>query len=65
MPKLAAFPKAWMDPLCIDGSMTVREWIEYYLSPKRPWRFNKRTKLMFGYIADKLTKENSNSFFNN
>lgn len=28
MPKLAAFPKAWMDPLCIDGSMTVNEWIE-------------------------------------
>lgn len=28
MPKLAAFPKAWMDPLCIDGSMTVTEWIE-------------------------------------
>lgn len=28
MPKLAAFPKAWMDPLCIDGSMTLREWIE-------------------------------------
>jgi len=28
MPRLAAFPKAWMDPLCIDGSMTVNEWIE-------------------------------------
>lgn len=28
MPKLAAFPKAYMDPLCIDGSMTIREWIE-------------------------------------
>ena len=27
MPKLAAFPKAWMDPLCIDGSMTLTEWI--------------------------------------
>ncbi len=28
MPKLAAFPKAYMDPLCVDGSMTIREWIE-------------------------------------
>lgn len=28
MPKLAAFPKLYMDQLCIDGSMTVREWIE-------------------------------------
>lgn len=28
MPKLAAFPKAWMDPLCIDGSMTLNEWID-------------------------------------
>jgi sugar phosphate isomerase/epimerase len=27
MPKLAAFPKAWMDPLCVDGSMTIREWV--------------------------------------
>ncbi|MCI0335157.1 MAG: sugar phosphate isomerase/epimerase [Planctomycetes bacterium] len=28
MPKLAAFPKAYMDPLCVDGSMTIRDWIE-------------------------------------
>jgi sugar phosphate isomerase/epimerase len=28
MPKLAAFPKAYMDPLCVDGSMTIRQWIE-------------------------------------
>ncbi len=28
MPKLAAFPKAYMDPLCVDGSMTIAEWIE-------------------------------------
>jgi sugar phosphate isomerase/epimerase len=28
MPKLAAFPKAYMDQLCVDGSMTVRQWIE-------------------------------------
>lgn len=28
MPQLAAFPKAYMDALCIDGSMTVRQWIE-------------------------------------
>ncbi|MCW5976548.1 MAG: sugar phosphate isomerase/epimerase [Bryobacteraceae bacterium] len=27
MPKLAAFPKAFMDHLCVDGTMTVREWI--------------------------------------
>ena len=28
MPKLAAFPKAWMDPLCIEGSMSLYDWIE-------------------------------------
>ncbi len=28
MPKLAAFPKAFMHALCKDGSMTISEWIE-------------------------------------
>jgi len=28
MPKLAVFPKAFMQALCKDGSMTVSEWIE-------------------------------------
>jgi sugar phosphate isomerase/epimerase len=28
MPKLAAFPKAYMDQLCIDGSLSIRQWIE-------------------------------------
>ena len=28
MPKLAAFPKAFMDPLCVSGEMTIRQWIE-------------------------------------
>ena len=28
MPKLAAFPKAFMDELCVHGSMKVHEWIE-------------------------------------
>ena len=28
MPKLAAFPKAYMDQLCVDGSMSFRQWIE-------------------------------------
>ncbi|HTU25705.1 MAG TPA: sugar phosphate isomerase/epimerase family protein [Pirellulales bacterium] len=28
MPQLAAFPKAFLDALCVDGSMTVRQWIE-------------------------------------
>jgi len=28
MPKLAAFPKAFMTALCKDGSMTVSEWIQ-------------------------------------
>lgn len=28
MPKLAAFPKAYMTALCKEGSMTVSEWIE-------------------------------------
>lgn len=28
MPKLAVFPKAYMDHLCIDGSMSLQEWIE-------------------------------------
>jgi sugar phosphate isomerase/epimerase len=28
MPKLAAFPKAWMQQLCRDGSLSLEEWIE-------------------------------------
>jgi sugar phosphate isomerase/epimerase len=28
MPKLAAFPKAFMQPLCKDGTMKVSEWIQ-------------------------------------
>jgi len=28
MPRLAAFPKAYMKPLCLDGSMRLSEWIE-------------------------------------
>ena len=28
MPKLAAFPKAFMDALCVDGSMKLNEWID-------------------------------------
>ncbi|HEX2974193.1 MAG TPA: sugar phosphate isomerase/epimerase family protein [Tepidisphaeraceae bacterium] len=28
MPKLAAFPKAFMDPLCLTGEMSLRQWIE-------------------------------------
>jgi sugar phosphate isomerase/epimerase len=28
MPQLAAFPKAFMDQLCVDGTMTLGQWIE-------------------------------------
>jgi sugar phosphate isomerase/epimerase len=28
VPQLAAFPKAYMDPLCVDGTMTIRQWVE-------------------------------------
>ena len=28
MPKLAAFPKAFMDELCLSGEMTLRQWID-------------------------------------
>lgn len=28
MPRLAAFPKAYMDDLCVHGTMTVPQWIE-------------------------------------
>lgn len=28
MPRLAAFPKAWMDPLCKTGTMSLDEWID-------------------------------------
>src|SRR5687768_8801336 len=27
-PKLAAFPKAWMDPLTLTGEMSLRQWLE-------------------------------------
>jgi sugar phosphate isomerase/epimerase len=28
MPKLAAYPKAYLDQLCIDGTMSLAEWID-------------------------------------
>jgi len=28
MPKIAAFPKAYMQALCVEGNMTVSQWIE-------------------------------------
>src|SRR5687767_5122754 len=28
MPKLAAFPKAYLDDLCVNGTMTIRQWID-------------------------------------
>jgi sugar phosphate isomerase/epimerase len=28
MPKLAAFPKAYMDPMVVDGTMTIRQWVD-------------------------------------
>lgn len=28
MPKLAAFPKAYMDDLCVHGTMSIREWVD-------------------------------------
>lgn len=28
MPKLAAFPKAFMDPLCVDGSLSLADWLK-------------------------------------
>lgn len=31
MAQLAAFPKAWLDALCVDGSMKLEEWIELSL----------------------------------
>ena len=28
MPKLAVFPKAFLDPLCVDGSLSIQQWVE-------------------------------------
>ena len=28
MPKLAVFPKAYMDDLCVDGTMPVKDWLD-------------------------------------
>lgn len=28
MPRLAVFPKAFMDELCVHGTMTIRQWVE-------------------------------------
>ncbi len=28
MPRLAAFPKPYMDQLCVDGTMSIRQWVE-------------------------------------
>ena len=33
-PQLAAFPKAYMQALCRDGSMTLAEWIEEYINSR-------------------------------
>src|SRR3954471_5898351 len=33
-PKLAAFPKAWMDDLTLSGKMSLRQWIETAASLK-------------------------------
>jgi sugar phosphate isomerase/epimerase len=27
MPRLAAFPTAWVEPLCVSGTMSLRDWI--------------------------------------
>lgn len=27
-PKLAAFPKAWLDDLCVHGTLSIRQWVE-------------------------------------
>ena len=27
-PRIAAFPKAYMDQLCVTGEMTLRQWVE-------------------------------------
>lgn len=32
MARLAAFPKAWLDALCVDGTMTVEQWIDLSLT---------------------------------
>jgi sugar phosphate isomerase/epimerase len=34
MPKVAAFPKAWLDDLCLNGRMSLREWIDLGASLK-------------------------------
>jgi len=31
IPRVAAFPKAYMDALCVDGSMTLAQWIDLAL----------------------------------
>ncbi len=28
MPQLAAFPKAWLDDLCVNETMTIRQWVD-------------------------------------
>ena len=28
MPKIAVFPKAYMDDLCVNGSMSVEDWLD-------------------------------------
>jgi len=70
MPKLAAFPKAFMRPLCKDGSMTLREWVdlaaplgldglEYYsgmleLSDSANWAAARRTVEERGMVIPML-----------
>ena len=52
MPRLAAFPKAWMDPLCKTGAMRLRQWIELALEQDGP-----AAARMLGYEVRDLVGE--------
>jgi sugar phosphate isomerase/epimerase len=70
MPKLAAFPKAFMKPLCVSGTMTLAQWVdlaaplgldglEYYagfleLADRSHWRAARRNVEERGMVIPML-----------
>ncbi len=70
MPRVAAFPKAYMDDLCVHGSMTIRDWVglastldidglEFYsgmleLADRRNWKEARKLAADHGLVIPML-----------
>ena len=73
VPQLAAFPKAYLDALCVDGSMTLAQWIGVRALVSAiqrsvsldghtlPVRLQREWSAVYGNIADFATSAASSS----